>query len=87
MAEHRINRLLSKQKYHPSEQGDLVLIKPLWERGELGIKTFGFDYDIYIILLKEGDKYKLKSLYNFIHEINKVKKRWYKPYELRKISP
>jgi flagellar biosynthesis protein FliP len=25
-------------------------------------------------------------LYNFVHEINKVKKRWYKPYELRKIS-
>jgi benzoyl-CoA reductase/2-hydroxyglutaryl-CoA dehydratase subunit BcrC/BadD/HgdB len=40
-----------------------------------------------MILLKEGDKYKLKSLFNFVQEINKVKKRWYKTYELRKISP
>jgi hypothetical protein len=80
-------QIIVKKKYHSYEQGDLVLIKPLRERGELGIKTFRFDYDIYIILLKEGDKYKLKSLYNFVHEINKVKKRWYKSYELRKISP
>jgi hypothetical protein len=68
-------QIIVKKKYHPYEQGDLVLIKPLRERGELDIKTFGFDYDIYIILLKEGDKYKLKSLYNFVHEINKVKKK------------
>jgi hypothetical protein len=79
-------QIIVKKKYHSYEQGDLVVVKPLRERGELGIKTFGFDYDIYIILLKEGDKYNLKSLYNFVHEINRVKKRWYKPYELRKIS-
>jgi hypothetical protein len=80
-------QIIVKKKYPQYKQGDLVIVKPLRERGELGIKTFGFDYDIYIILLKEGDKYKLKSLYNFIHEINKVKRRWYKPYELRKITP
>jgi hypothetical protein len=76
-----------KKKYPQYKQGDLVIIKPLRERGELGIKIFGFDYDIYIILLKEGDKYKIKSLYNFIHEKDKVKLRWHKPYELRKITP
>jgi hypothetical protein len=81
-------QIIVKKKYPQFKQGDLVLIKPLRERGELGIKTFGFDYDIYIVLLKEGDKYMLKSLYNFVHEINKVKRgRWYKPYEIRKITP
>jgi transposase InsO family protein len=68
-------QIIVKKKYPSYEQGDLVLVKPLQERGVLGIKTFRFDYDIYIVLLKEGDKYKLKSLYNFIHDINKVKKR------------
>jgi hypothetical protein len=60
-------QVIVKKKYHPYEQEDLVIVKPLRERGELGIKTFKFDYDIYIILLKEGDKYKLKSLYNYVH--------------------
>jgi transposase InsO family protein len=83
-----VNRqIIVKKKYPEYEQRDLVIVKPLRERGELDIKIFGFDYDIYVILLKEGDKYKLQSLYNFIHEINKIKKRWYKPYELRKITP
>jgi hypothetical protein len=76
-----------EKKYQQYEQGDLVIVKPLRERGELNIKTFGFDYDIYVILLKEGDKYKLKSLYNYVQGENKVKKRWYKCYELRKITP
>jgi hypothetical protein len=80
-------QVIVKKKYQQYEQEDLVIVKPLRERGELGIKTFGFDYDIYIILLKEGDKYKLKSLYNYVQGKNKVKKRWYKPYELRKITP
>jgi hypothetical protein len=77
----------TKKKYPQFNQLDLVIAKPLRSRGALGIKIFRFDYDIYIILLKDGNKYKLKSLYNFIHEINTVKKRWYKPYELRKITP
>jgi hypothetical protein len=80
-------QIIVKKKYPQFEQGDLILIKPLRERGEILFKTFGFDYDIYIVLLKDGDKYKLKSLYNFVHEINKMKKRWYRPYEIRKISP
>jgi hypothetical protein len=53
-------QVIMKKKYPQYEQEDLVIVKPLRKRGELGIKTFGFDYDIYIILLKEGDKYKLK---------------------------
>jgi hypothetical protein len=83
-----LNRqLVVKKKYTSYKQGDLVLVKPFRERGILSAKTFGFDYDIYIILVKQGDKYKLKSLYDFIHNNNRVKKRWYKPYELRKITP
>jgi hypothetical protein len=61
-------QIIVKKKYPQFNQGDLVMVKPLRARGELSIKTFGFDYDIYIILLKDGDKYKLKSLYNFIRE-------------------
>jgi hypothetical protein len=76
-----------EKKYPQYKQGDLVLVKPIRERGLIKTKIFEFDYDIYIILVKDGDKYKIKSLYNFVHEINKVKKRWYKPYELRIISP
>jgi hypothetical protein len=41
-------QVIVKKKYPQYEQGDLVLVKPLRERGELGIKTFGFDYDIYV---------------------------------------
>jgi hypothetical protein len=79
-------QMIMKKKYTQYEQEDLVIVKPLRECGELGIKMFGFDYDIYVILLKEGDKYKLKSLYNYVHGENVVKKRGYKPYELRKIT-
>jgi transposase len=75
-------QIIVRKKYPQYKQRDLVLIKPIRERGLIKKKIFEFDYDIYIILAKEGDKYKIKSLYNFVHEINKVKKRWYKPYEL-----
>jgi hypothetical protein len=81
------SQLIVKKKYPQYKQGDLVLVKPIRERGEIGTKIFEFDYDIYIILGKEGDKYKIKSLYNFVHDRNIVKRRWYKPYELRIISP
>jgi hypothetical protein len=83
-----LNRqIIIKKKYPKFNQGDLVFAKPLRERGVLGFKIFNFDYDIYIILVKEDDKYKLKSQYYFIHEKNTVKRRWYKPYEIRKITP
>jgi hypothetical protein len=83
-----LNRqIIARKKYPQFNKGDLVMVKPLRARGELGFKTFHFDYDIYIILLKDGDKYKLTSLYNFIREKNVVKRRWYKPYEIRKITP
>jgi hypothetical protein len=83
-----LNRqIIARKKYPQFNEGDLVIVKPLRARGELGLKTFDFDYDIYIIVTKEGDKYKLKSLYNFIREKNVIKRRWYKPYEIRKITP
>jgi hypothetical protein len=62
------------------------MAKPMRERGELGIKTLRFDYDIYIIVSKEGDKYQLKSLYNFIRGKEETNPHWYKPYEIRKIT-
>jgi hypothetical protein len=62
------------------------LAKPLRDRGEINIKICRFDYDIYIIMKKDRDKYKIKSLYNFIHGKKDKKNRWYKPYELRKIT-
>jgi hypothetical protein len=47
---------------------------------------------------KDGDKYQVKSLYNFIHNIilpkgreyeeqRRIEKHWFKPYEIRKLSP
>jgi hypothetical protein len=82
------NRQIIVRKTYPQyKKGDLVLVKPIRERGLIKTKIFEFDYNIYIILDKEGDKYRIKSLYNFVHEINKVKKQWFKPYELRAISP
>jgi hypothetical protein len=83
-----LNRqIIVKKNYPQHKQDDLALVKPLRELGEISAKIFKFDYDIYIILVKEGDKYKIKSLYNFVHDKNIVKRRWYKPYELRIISP
>jgi transposase InsO family protein len=86
-------QIITRKKYPQFNENDLVLIRPIRIRGEIGVKIFGFKYDIYIIVLKEGDKYKVKSLYNFIHGIKehdkerKKKEYWYKPYELRKITP
>jgi hypothetical protein len=80
-------QIIVRKKYPQYKQGDLVLVKPIRERGLIKTKIFEFDYNIYVILAKEGDKYRIKSLYNFVHEINKVKKQWFKPYELRAISP
>jgi hypothetical protein len=62
------------------------LAKPLRERGEIGLKQFKFDYDLYVIVEKDGDKYQVQSLYNYIHDIDEVKDHWYKPYELREMS-
>jgi transposase InsO family protein len=87
-------QIIARKKYPQFNEYDLVLIKPIRIRGEIGVKIFGFEYDIYIIVAKKGDKYQVKSLYNFIHGIiehNKERKKkeeyWYKPYELRKITP
>jgi hypothetical protein len=83
-----LNRqIIARKNYLQFNLGDLVMAKPIRERGELGIKTLRFDHDIYIIVLKEGDKYKLKSLYNFIRGKKDEKPHWYKPYEVRKITP
>jgi hypothetical protein len=83
-----LNRqIITKKKYPQFNEKDLVFIKPLRERGALSIKIFRHDYNICIINKKEFDKYQIKSLYNHIHNKNITKKRWYKPYELRKITP
>jgi hypothetical protein len=81
------NRQIVQRKTYPQFRvGQPVFIKPLRERGDIIIKPFRFDYDIYIIIEKDGDKYKVNSLYNIIHHINNPKKRWYKPYELRPMT-
>jgi hypothetical protein len=87
-------QIITRKKYPQFNKNDLVLIKPIRIRGDISKKIFDFDYDIYIIVSKDGDKYQVKSLYNFIHGIkehDKERKRkeeyWYKPYELRKITP
>jgi transposase InsO family protein len=80
-------QIIARKKYSQFNLGDLIMAKPIRERGELGVKTLHFDHDIYIIVLKEGDKYKLKSLYNFIRGKKDEKPHWYKPYEIRKITP
>jgi hypothetical protein len=80
-------QIIARKKYPQFNEGDLVIAKPLRERGEITIKIFKFDYDIYIIVSKDGDKYKIKSLYNNIHQIKKIISRWYKTYELRKFTP
>jgi hypothetical protein len=83
-----LNRqIITRKKYPQFNLGDLVLAKLIRERGVLGVKTLHFDYDIYIIVSKKGDKYKLKSLYNFIHRKKEENPHWYRPYEIRKITP
>jgi hypothetical protein len=91
-------QIIAKKKYPQFDKGDLVLIKPIRIRGEIKKKIFGFNYDIYIIVAKDGDKYQVRSLYNFIHNIilpkklkeyeeqRNIEKHWFKPYEIRKLS-
>jgi hypothetical protein len=81
------NRQIIVRKTYPQfKVGQPVLVKPLRERGDISIKPFRFDYDIYVIIEKDGDKYQVKSLYNHIHHIDELKKQWYKPYELRQMT-
>jgi hypothetical protein len=81
-------QIITKKKYPQFNQYDLVLAKPICQRGALDIKIFRFDYDIYVIVSKVGDKYQIKSLYNFIHgKKDKKEQQWYKPYKIRKITP
>jgi hypothetical protein len=54
-------QIIERKKYPQFNKGDLVMAKPMRERGALDIKTLHFDKDIYIIVTKDGDKYKLKS--------------------------
>jgi hypothetical protein len=85
---HAVNRqIIVKKKYQQYKQGDLVFVKPLRQRGDIPRKIFDFDYDIHVIMVKDGDKYMINSLYNVIHKIDPDMTRWYKPYELRVISP
>jgi hypothetical protein len=93
------NRQIIERKMYPQfNENDLVFIKPIRIRGDIPKKIFGFNYDIYIILKKQGDKYQVKSLYNFIHNIilpkvketeeqRRIEEYWFKPYEIRKITP
>jgi hypothetical protein len=91
-------QIIAKKKYPQFDKGDLVLIKPIRIHGGIKKKIFGFNYDIYIIVEKDGDKYQVRSLYNFIHNIilpkklkeyeeqREIEKHWFKPYEIRKLS-
>jgi hypothetical protein len=86
-----VNRQIIVRKTYPQfKVGQPVFIKPLRERGDISIKPFRFDYDIYVIIKKDGDKYQVNSLYNFLHEEveeeGEPKKLWYKPYELRSMT-
>jgi hypothetical protein len=82
-----VNRQIIVRKTYPQfKVGQYVLIKPLRERGDIIVKPFRFDYDIYVIINKEGDKYQINSLYNYINKEGEPKKRWYKPYELRSMT-
>jgi hypothetical protein len=91
-------QIITKKKYPQFHVGDLVLIKPVQLRGVIRKKTFRFNYDIFIITAKDGDKYRVRSLYHFIHDITlpkgvreyeeqrRIEDHWFKPYELRKLS-
>jgi hypothetical protein len=91
-------QIITKKKYPQFSEKDLVLIKPIRIRGDIPKKIFGFNYDIYIIMTKDGDKYQVRSLYNFIKNIKlrktqedkeqrEIENYWFKPYEIRKLSP
>jgi hypothetical protein len=91
-------QIITKKKYPQFHVGDLVLIKPVRLRGDIPKKIFNFNYDVFIITAKDGDKYQVRSLYNFIHHITlpkkvkqyeeqrRIEEHWFKPYELRKLS-
>jgi hypothetical protein len=91
-------QIITKKKYPQFHVGDLVLIKPVQLRGVIRKKTFRFNYDIFIITTKDGDKYRVRSLYHFLHDITlpkgvreyeeqrRIEDHWFKPYELRKLS-
>jgi transposase InsO family protein len=89
-------QIIARKKYPQFDKKDIVLIKPIRIRGEIKKKIFGFNYDIYIIVAKEGDKYQVRSLYNFIKNIKppkehveerRIENYWFKPYEIRRITP
>jgi transposase InsO family protein len=91
-------QIVVRKKYPQFDIKDIVLIKPIRFRGDIPKKIFGLNYDIYIIVAKDGDKYQVRSLYNLIHkkklpkgkeyeEQRQIEKYWFKPYEIRKLSP
>jgi transposase InsO family protein len=91
-------QIIARKKYPQFNEKDLVLVKPIRIRGDIPKKIFGFNYDIYIIVAKDGDKYQVKSLYNFIHkkklpkgkeydEQRRIENYWFKPYEIRRMTP
>jgi hypothetical protein len=89
-------QIITRKKYPQFNKKDLVLVKPIRIRGDIPKKIFGFNYDIYIIVAKDGDKYLVKSLYNFIKNIKppkelveqrRIENYWFKPYEIRRITP
>jgi hypothetical protein len=55
-------QIIAKKKYPQFNIKDLVLIKPLRIRGDIPKKIFDFNYDIYIIVTKDSDKYQVRSL-------------------------
>jgi hypothetical protein len=89
-------QIIARKKYPQFNEKDIVLVKPIRIRGDIPKKIFGFNYDIYIIVAKEGDKYQVRSLYNFIKNIKppkehaeqrRIENYWFKPYEIRRITP
>jgi hypothetical protein len=89
-------QIIARKTYPQFNEHDLVFVKPIRIRGDIPKKIFGFNYDIYIIVAKDGDKYQVRSLYNFIKNIKppkehaeerRIENYWFKPYEIRKITP
>jgi hypothetical protein len=91
-------QIITRKTYPQFNENDLVFIKPIRIRGDIPKKIFGFNYDIYIIVAKDGDKYQVRSLYNFIKnikppkekeykELRQIENYWFKPYEIRRITP
>jgi hypothetical protein len=89
-------QIIARKTYPQFHEHDLVFIKPIRIRGDIPKKIFGFNYDIYIIVAKDGDKYQVRSLYFFIlnkpvpkeyRELRQIENYWFKPYEIRRITP